>query len=257
LFPLPAPVVAKLRLVQMPPTATAVALTPPRGGVPASRTRMRPACSAGSLSTVEEEGDDGRTSSLGDAAAAPSTGAAAAAVSGGQLTLTLCPGCAASLRAHAPAALDALASWSSASASPPASPPRSQAAPGAAGGAAPCTCGVSLRATTMPAGVRRQLSATPLSRSLHSEAGQLAMQRHADAAWPGVGGMAGERPRQLFPSSFLHHHHHHQHQQEQRGGGRFDRPTYVVAWERRQTDTLPDCRVPAALVALARYVNPF
>ena len=34
-------------------------------------------------------------------------------------------------------------------------------------------------------------------------------------------------------------------------------PSYVYRWERKQTDTLDDCRVPSALVALARYVNPF
>ena len=243
MFPAAAPVVARLRVVQVPSAGPHTHY--PRGAraCPISRS----AGSAGSLGTVEE-GDEcptptPRGSDAPAAPAAPAIAAVEAAESGGRpLTVTLCGGCVASLRAHAPAALDVLSALPRAS--PPPSPPRPAAA-GAGPSGAPCTCGLSIRAAAVPAGVR--LLATPLSRSLHSEAGQLAMQCHADAAWPGQGAAApGGRPRHLF-----------QQQKQQSQWGRFDPPAYVVAWERRQTDTLPDCRVPAALVALARYVNPF
>jgi hypothetical protein len=75
-------------------------------------------------------------------------------------------------------------------------------------------------------------SSNCLSRSLHSITGQQAIQRHLEST------SQPQWSAQLFPPQ-----------------GKA--PPLLYRFERKQQDTMPDCRVPAFLVALARYVNPF
>ena len=215
LFPAPPPPIAKMRIVSAPTLA------------PSSD--LNSVDSSGSLSTVDE-GDEGSTATPGDDEVAhrrkPS----------GTVSVTLCVDCAASFVDHVPTLAPSLALTT-----PPPSPRRTTPL------ASPrhtvrdthttCTCGLALRATSMPVGM--PLSQYPyntncLSRSLHSVVGQQAIQRHMETStqpqWSAL----------LFPPQ-----------------GKAFLPPLLYHWERKQTDTMPDCRVPPLLVALARYVNPF